>query len=172
MVNTEHLIGGGALLYERNKSFCVTLHLVYVTSTSHQLSLTLSSLFRFYFRPMPPKTPTPPTQDHKPVIFHKPHAPINNATGHLRTVVHKKQPGKSHGGQFAKLDNQTTSAKSKSVSKAFQQALVKARVAKKMNQKALAQAANVKLQEISDLEKGKMVGGAEGVRRRCSPSWR
>ena len=117
---------------------------------------------------MPPKTPTPPTQDHKPVIFHKPNAPIKNATGHLRTVVHKKQPGKSHGGQFAKLDNQTTSAKSKSVSKAFQQALVKARVAKKMNQKALAQAANVKLQEISDLEKGKMVGGAEGVRRRLN----
>ena len=117
---------------------------------------------------MPPKTPTPPIQDHKPVIFHKPNAPIKNATGHLRTVVQKKQPGKSHGGQFAKLDNQTTSAKSKSVSKAFQQALVKARVAKKMNQKALAQAANVKLQEISDLEKGKMVGGAEGVRRRLN----
>ena len=37
-----------------------------------------------------------------------------------------------------------------------------------MNQKALAQAANVKLQEISDLEKGKMVGGAEGVRRRLN----
>ena len=123
---------------------------------------------------MPPKTfktsqnQNLPTQDHKPVIFHKPNAPIKNATGHLRTVVQKKQPGKSHGSQFAKLDNQTTSAKSKSVSKAFQQALVKARVAKKMNQKALAQAANVKLQEISDLEKGKMVGGAEGVRRRLN----
>ena len=123
---------------------------------------------------MPPKTPhtkhgtAPPVQDLKPVVLRNAHAPIKNATGHLRHTIQKKT--NPDGKRLAGLDAATADGTQKKlgVSKAFRTMLIQARVAKKWKQKDLAQHANVKLQELTDLEKGKMVGGGEGVRRKLN----
>lgn len=124
---------------------------------------------------MPPKTPhstkhstAPPVQDLKPVVFHNARASIKNATGHLRHTIQKKT--NPDGKRLAGLDAATADGtqKKQCVSKAFRTALIQARVTKKWKQKDLAQNANVKLQELTNLEKGTMVGGVEGVRRKLN----
>jgi hypothetical protein len=75
----------------------------------------------------------------------------------------KKQPGKSHDGQFAILDNQTTSIKSKSVLKAFQQALVKAHCRQEDEPTDIGTRSECETARIFGFgEGGKMVGAGKG----------
>ena len=110
---------------------------------------------------------TQPVQDLKPVVFRNANAPIKLGNQPRHTIQHKTNQPEAR--RLANLDAADGTQKKKGgVSKAFRTTLIQARVAKKWKQKDLAQHANIKLQELVDLEKGKMVGGSEGVRRKLN----
>lgn len=110
----------------------------------------------------PASSATAPHQDLAPVVFHNAVATIKNRTGPTKTLIATRSGSSGKNVQHAtqarrltKLDNDTTAQKVKPVARSFAKALMQARVAKGMTQKALAQAVCVKPQALVDFERGK-----------------
>ena len=76
----------------------------------------------------------------------------------------KPNPQSQH---MAKLDNETETFKVKKISSKISKEIQKARLAKKLNQKQLAQAVNVTPKVISEFESGKAIPN-EGVKRKIA----
>lgn len=110
-------------------------------------------------------------QDHTPVVFRNKNAPILNKSSNQR-IVQKKQvlsnPSSQRNTNMSKarkLDDSTTSAKHRTVSKSFSHALLKARGAKKMTQIDLAKATNQPLVVIKHYESGKAIPNGQVINK-------
>lgn len=119
-----------------------------------------------------PHTPfTPHTHDLTPVVFRS-SDPSKLGAVKPKRVVQNRSPhevkngvSKGTGQKLVKLDNVTSSKKARVVSKSFRAALVKARLAKRWKQTDLARQANLKPQDVNDLEQGKRVPDAQQLSR-------
>jgi putative transcription factor len=120
---------------------------------------------------MPTSHQPPHHQDHKQVVFHNKNATISNSSSNPRIVQHKNIQGNPSAQRITqvskvrKLEDSTTSAKFRTVSKSFSQALLKARSGKKMTQIDLARATNQPLVVIKHYESGKAIPNGQIINK-------
>lgn len=122
-------------------------------------SFKLSWYFAIHATSQPNMSHTPPA----PVVWHNPSAPVKNAKHPPRNRP-PAQPNYA-ASLLASLDAADSAQRRTSgACKAFRNALVRARTGRKWTQKDLARQANVGLQDLTNLERGNAVHGAEGLR--------
>eukprot|EP00308_Calcidiscus_leptoporus_P026282 CAMPEP_0119398258 /NCGR_PEP_ID=MMETSP1334-20130426/140751_1 /TAXON_ID=127549 /ORGANISM="Calcidiscus leptoporus, Strain RCC1130" /LENGTH=132 /DNA_ID=CAMNT_0007422115 /DNA_START=911 /DNA_END=1309 /DNA_ORIENTATION=+ len=106
-------------------------------------------------------------QDHNPVVFSKSSRPQSGAQGMAQAqragqvqAAPRQPPGSastSSGISAAQLENETDELKHAQVPKELKQAIQKARMAKGLTQKQLAQQLNMQPQTINEYENGKAI---------------